>query len=258
VKAHLLAFRALLRLYPRAFRDAYARDMELLFVERLGERRSQAARVEFLTRTAGNIASTAFAERWARRRPSAPTPFPNKKGEPMTGFLQDARYAFRLLRRQPAFAVFVVLTLAIGIGANSAVFSVVNGVLLRPLPFDESDRLVAIWGRFDPESGFDFPQFVLSNPEYVDYKSHSRAIGDMAAYQERSTTVGTAGSDPERVPSAAVTSSLFTLLRVQPALGRGFTEQEDTPSGDRVAVVSHGYWALASVVILRSLAASFR
>lgn len=160
----------------------------------------------------------------------------------MTGFLQDAHYAFRLLRRQPAFAIFVVLTLAIGIGATSAVFSVVNGVLLKPLPFDESDRLVAIWGRFDPESGFDFPQFVLSNPEYVDYRNHSRAIGEMAAYQERSTTVGTAGSDPERVPSAAVTSSLFTVLRVQPALGRGFTEQEDTPSGDRVAVLSHGYW----------------
>ena len=160
----------------------------------------------------------------------------------MTGLLQDARYAFRMLRRQPAFATFVVLTLAIGVGANSAVFSVVNGVLLRPLPFDESDRLVAIWGRFDPESGFDFPQFVLSNPEYVDYRHHSRAIGEMAAYQERSTTVVVAGSDPERVPSASVTASLFTLLRVQPALGRTFSEQEDTPSGDRVAILSHGYW----------------
>lgn len=160
----------------------------------------------------------------------------------MTGFLQDARYALRLLRRQPAFALFVVLTLAIGIGANSAVFSVVNGVLLRPLPFEDSDRLVAIWGRFDPESGFNFPQFVLSNPEYVDYRNHSRAVGEMAAYQERSTTVGTAGSDPERVPSAAVTSSLFTLLRVQPALGRAFTAHEDSPSGDRVAVLSDGYW----------------
>jgi putative ABC transport system permease protein len=242
VTAHLLAFRALLRLYPRAFREAYAEDMELLFVERLRELRSPGARVEFLTRTIGNIAFTAFAERWTRQPPSLPTPFPKKKGEPMTGFLQDARYAFRLLRRQPAFALFVVLTLAIGIGANSAVFSVVNGVLLRPLPFEESDRLVAIWGRFDPESGFDFPRFVLSNPEYVDYRNHSRAVGEMAAYQQRSTTVGTPGSDPERVPSAAVTSSLFPLLRVQPALGRAFTAQEDTPSGAPVAVLSHGYW----------------
>jgi len=242
VTAHLLAFRALLRLYPRAFREAYAEDMELLFVERLRERRSPGARVEFLTRTGANIASTAFAERWTQRPPAAPTPFPKKKGEPMTGFLQDARYAFRLLRRQPAFALFVVLTLAVGIGANSAVFSVVNGVLLRPLPFEESDRLVAVWGRFDPESGFDFPQFVLSNPEYVDYRNHSRAVGEMAAYQQRSTTVGTPGSDPERVPSAAVTSSLFPLLRVQPALGRAFTAQEDTPSGAAVAVLSNGYW----------------
>jgi putative ABC transport system permease protein len=160
----------------------------------------------------------------------------------MTGFVQDARYAVRLLRRQPAFALFVILTLAIGVAANAAVFSVVNGVLLRPLPFEDSDRLVAIWGRFDPESGFNFPQFVLSNPEYLDYKNHSRAVGEMAAFQQRSTTVGREGSDPERVPSAAVTSSLFSVLRVQPALGRAFSEQEDSPSGDRVALLSDGYW----------------
>jgi putative ABC transport system permease protein len=160
----------------------------------------------------------------------------------MSGLPQDARYALRLLRRQPSFAVFVIVTLAVGIAANSAVFSVVNGVALKPLPFDESDRLVAIWGRFDPESGFNFPQFVLSNPEYLDYRNNARAVGEMAAYQTRSTTVRVPGSDPERVPSASVTSSFLPLLRVQPALGRGFTAEEDSPSGAAVAVLSHGYW----------------
>jgi predicted permease len=138
--------------------------------------------------------------------------------------------------------MFVVLTLAIGIGANSAVFSVVNGVLLKPLPFEDSDRLVAIWGRFDPASGFDFPQFVLSNPEYVDYRNHSRAVNEMAAYALRSVTVGGAGADPQRVPTAAVTASFFPLLRTQPAKGRAFTAEEDSPAGPAVVVLSHGYW----------------
>src|SRR5262249_32162472 len=77
---------------------------------------------------------------------------------------------------------------------------------------------------------------------YLDYKNHSRAVGEMAAYQTRTTTVGTPGSDPERVPSASVTSSFFPLLRVQPALGRSFTAEEDSPSGAEGAVLSHGYW----------------
>jgi putative ABC transport system permease protein len=241
-KAYLLAFRAMVLLYPRAFRETYADDMESLFLDRLRESRAPVARARFWLRTSSNIALTACAERWARRRSRLPTRFPKKNGETMSGLLQDARYALRLLRRQPSFAIFVILTLAVGIAANSAVFSVVNGVALRPLPFDESERLVAIWGRFDPESGFNFPQFVLSNPEYIDYRNHSRAVGEMAAYQTRTTTVSMSGSDPERVPSARVTSSFFTLLRVQPSLGRTFTAEEDSPSGAPVAVLSHGYW----------------
>jgi len=239
---HLLAFRAMLWLYPRTFRETYGGDMELLFLDRLHENRGPVARGRFWLRTSSNIALTACAERWARHRSRALTRSPKTKGEAMSGLLQDARYALRLLRRQPSFAVFVILTLAVGIAANSAVFSVVNGVVLRPLPFEDADRLVAIWGRFDPVSGFDFPQFVLSNPEYLDYKNHSQAIGEMAAYQTVETTVGAPGSDPERVPTALVTRSFFPLLRVQPALGRSFTVEEDSPSGTRVAVLSHGYW----------------
>ena len=160
----------------------------------------------------------------------------------MSGLVHDARYAFRLLRRQPSFSLFVVLTLAVGIGANTAVFSVVNGVLLRPLPYEESDRLVAVWGRFDPESGFDFPQFVLSNPEYLDYREHSKAMEDVAAFATNSVTVGGPGADPERVRVAAVTGNLFELLRVRPALGRTFSPDEMKPGAPMVAVLSHGYW----------------
>lgn len=103
----------------------------------------------------------------------------------MTGIVQDATYAFRLLRRQPFFSLFVVFTLALGIGATTAVFSVVDGVVLRPLPYQDSDRLVRVYGRFDPESGFDFPQFSLSNPEFLDYKAHTRALEDVAAFAAR-------------------------------------------------------------------------
>ena len=160
----------------------------------------------------------------------------------MNGLYQDARYALRLLRRQPAFSLFVILTLAVGIGANSAVFSVVNGVLLRPLPHYESDRLVAVWGRFDPESGFDFPQFPLSNPEYIEYREHSRALSDIAAYRTSSVTVDAAGAEPERVPIALVSANLFGVLGASPVLGRTFSSDEDRPNGPPVVVLSHGYW----------------
>jgi putative ABC transport system permease protein len=160
----------------------------------------------------------------------------------MHGLLQDVSYATRLLRRRPAFALFVVLTLGVGIGANTAVFTVVNGVLLRPLPYAEADRLVSVWGRFDPESGFDFPQFTLSNPEYLDYQAHSRALEGVAAFAGGSVTVGGAGSDPERVASASVTGNLFSVLRTAPHLGRGFSAAELAPGGPPAVVLSHGYW----------------
>ena len=160
----------------------------------------------------------------------------------MAGFFQDARYALRLLRRQPAFSLFVILTLAVGIGANSAVFSVVNGVLLKPLPHHQSDRLVSVWGRFDPESGFDFPQFPLSNPEYIEYRDHTRVLSGIAAYRATSATVTNAGAEPERVPVALVTANLFEVLGATPVLGRSFAADEDRPGGPQVVVLSHGYW----------------
>src|SRR5688572_15735470 len=160
----------------------------------------------------------------------------------MAGLLEDLRYSLRLLRRQPSYSLFVVLTLAVGIGANTAVFSAVNGVLLKPLPFEESERLIAIWGRFDPESGFDFPRFTLSGPEYVDYRTQSRAVAEMAAFTSRFVTVSRPGADPERVQSTPVTASFFPLLRAQPELGRAIAESDDVRDAPAVVVLSYGYW----------------
>jgi hypothetical protein len=138
--------------------------------------------------------------------------------------------------------LFVILTLALGIGATTAVFSVVDGVVLRPLPYAQSEHLVRVYGRFDPESGFDFPQFSLSNPEFLDYKAHTRALEDVAAFAPRTITVGGAGAEPERVAAVAVTDNLFPLLRATPAMGRGFSAAENKPGALEVVVLSHDYW----------------
>jgi putative ABC transport system permease protein len=155
---------------------------------------------------------------------------------------QDIRHAVRMARRQPAFSLLVILTLGVGIGANAAVFSVVNSVLLKPLPFPASDRLVAVWGRFDPESGFNFPRFPLSPPEFVDYRGQSRALEDISAWSRNEITVGGPGAEPERVTAAAVSANMLSLLRVAPALGRGFTSDEDRPGGAPVALLGNTYW----------------
>ncbi len=219
------AFRALLLLYPARFRREFADDMQALFAERLDEATAAGRRFRFLLTTLLDVICSAAAERWlARSRGPRNLPL-TSRSHPVSGFGQDLRYALRSLLRQPAYAAFIIGTLAIGIGAVTAVFSVVHGVLLRPLAFAESDRLVAVWGRFDPESGFDFPQFSLSAPEYLDYKAASKAMTDVAAYSNVSATIADAGAEPERVPASAVTANLFPLLRVQPAIGRSFTEE---------------------------------
>ncbi len=237
-------FAAALRLYPHRFRSVYATDMQRHFVDRYSEACRTGRRAGFLVSTFANVCATAAAEHWRsslepRATASAPAA-PAPEGGHVSSLIQDVRYAGRLLIRQPGFSLFVILTLAIGIGANTAVFSVVNGVLLKPLPFPDSDRLVSVISRFDPESGFNFPEFPLSPPEFVDYRAESRALEDVAAYARRSITVG--GAEPERVVGAAASANLFSVLRVQPIAGRGFLASDDRPDAPPTAVLAYGYW----------------
>ncbi len=160
----------------------------------------------------------------------------------MAGWTHDLRFAVRRLGREPIYALFVVLTLALGIGANVGVFSVVNGVLIRALPFPDSDRLVAIWGRFLPESGFDFPQFSLSIPELVDYQHENRTMAGVGGWLDDTVTIGGVGEEPERVSSAAVTPSLFDVLRVPPALGRVFGDSDRQTGPEPVVILSYAFW----------------
>jgi predicted permease len=156
----------------------------------------------------------------------------------MDNFLQDARYALRVLRKSPGFALAAVLALALGIGANSAVFSVVNGVLLRPLPFAEPERLVRIFGNF---RGIGLERISVSVLEYQDYRELPRALASVAAYTNADVTL--TGQDvPERLRAIRATPSLLSTLGVLPVLGRNFNEEEQTPGQDRVLILTHRLW----------------
>ena len=151
-------------------------------------------------------------------------------------FLQDLRYGARALRHQPTFAVIAMLTLALGIGANAAIFSVVNAVLLRPLPWSEPDRAVMIWSRWTA-----FDKTWVSAGEVLDYRRRSRTLAEVAAWGDGQVNL-TGDGEPERVSSAAVTANLFSTLGVAPLIGRAFTAQEDLPNGPDLVVLGHALW----------------
>ena len=152
--------------------------------------------------------------------------------------LQDLRYAVRMLRKKPSFTVIVVLALAIGIGANTAIFSVVNAILLRPLPYKNADRISMIW-MDNPKLGVS--QDWHSYPNYIDYKEQNQSYEDMAAFNDRSFNL-TGTGDPVRVVGVWATASMFSVLGVEPALGHTFTEAEEEPGKDLVVVLSNGLW----------------
>jgi putative ABC transport system permease protein len=150
-------------------------------------------------------------------------------------FFRDIQYSIRALAKNPGFAVTAVLTLALGIGANTAVFSVVNAVLLRSLPYPHSERLVAL-----SETSREAPDIAISYPDYLDWRAQQTAFEEMAARMPAGGII--TGNDPERVIGRLVTASFFSTLGVQPFLGRGFNEAEDRPSGPHVMVLSYELW----------------
>jgi predicted permease len=155
----------------------------------------------------------------------------------METLLQDVRYGLRQLRRNPGFALVAALTLALGIGANTAIFSVVNAVVLRPLPYAHSDRLVWI-----TESIPAFKAEIASGADYVDWKDQNRTLDRIAAYDPSSEFNLTGRGTPARVHGANVTANFFATLDVEPQLGRGFTPEEDRPNGRKVVVLMHPFW----------------
>jgi ABC-type antimicrobial peptide transport system permease subunit len=157
----------------------------------------------------------------------------------METFVQDLRHALRLMLRKPGFALAAGLSLTLGIGANTAVFSVVHAVLLRPLPFPQEERLALVLAR---APAFQMDELPPSPPEYVVYRDRMRSWEQLAAYQVRGVTATSTEAQAERLTVAAATWSLFRVLGRGPVLGRVFTAEEDRPGSDGVAVISHAYW----------------
>jgi putative ABC transport system permease protein len=150
---------------------------------------------------------------------------------------QDLRYAFRLLSKSPAFTLIAILTLALGIGANTAIFSVVNGVLLRPLPFRDPARLVLIAEKSS------FPVISTSYENYLDWRDQSHSFESMEATRGAAITLTGAG-EPLRLNARMATAGLFPMLGIKPVLGRTFLSEEDRAGGTPVALLSYGLWQL--------------
>jgi putative ABC transport system permease protein len=156
----------------------------------------------------------------------------------MQTFLQDLKFGFRQLLSKPCFALIAVLSLALGIGANTAIFSLVDAVLLRPLPFHDPERLVIVWEEF---TRIGFPRNTPAPANYVDWKSQNKVFEGMAALSWRTYNLTEEG-EPEKVEAQVVTADFFPLLGVAPEVGRTFTPEEDQPGANKVVLISHGLW----------------
>ncbi|MEX2124641.1 MAG: ABC transporter permease [Woeseia sp.] len=157
----------------------------------------------------------------------------------METLLQDLRYAARTLLKSPGFTVVAVLTLALGIGANTAIFSVVDGVLLRPAPFQDMDRLMVVW-ETDRNSGT--TREPASLPDYIDYKDRSETFEALAGFSTGTTTLSGTAGDPLQLPQVTSTHEFLPVTGIAPMLGRTFTMEETRPGGGNVVLIAEGLW----------------
>jgi len=154
----------------------------------------------------------------------------------MGTLIEDVRYGLRMLRKNPGFTAIALLTLALGIGANTAVFSIVNGVLLNPLPFPDPDKLVVLF-----ESKPNFKEGSISYPNFLDWQRGNHAFSSIAAYRPDSFSL-TGDREPQQVQGKMVSADFFSILGVNPLMGRAFTAQEDQLGAGRVVLISSGFW----------------
>ena len=247
---HTWLYRALLRLYPREFRQRYGSDMLATFALRAAEVAGQEGALgsmRFFLRELVGLVGSALHERlvWLgiprradRRRARGSVERVSRK-EPMSVLILETRHAMRRLVKNSGFTVAAIFTLALGIGANTAIYSVVYSVVLSPLPYPESERLV--WldhaaAGIGTEKGLD-----MTNGLYVHYGERSRTLEEMAIYLE--ADVGLTGDGtPERLSATIATHTLFATLRVPPLMGRTFDESDDYADGTGVVVLSHDLW----------------
>jgi len=154
----------------------------------------------------------------------------------MTGLAQDIRYALPQMHKSPGFAIVTVITLALGIGANTAIFSVVHAVLLNPLPFHNASRIVSFF-----QETANFPKGSISYPNFLDWQRENRSFEAMAAYRHIDGSITGVG-EPENVQAECVSANFFPILGVNPILGRNFTLEEDRRGASPTALISEGLW----------------
>ena len=212
-------FRRLLKLLPFDMRSDYGDEMERVFREQRRE----------ASEHGGDGELRVWGENVREILAIGPREHLNQLG-------QDIRYALRGMRRNIGFVGVAIVTLALGIGANTAIFSVVDAVILRPLPYADPDRLVAVWNTWDGA-----PSAALSDPEYLDYSEQSRTM-TFAAMSVSSVNVAGSSGEAERVSAAAVTPQALDVLRAAPALGRSFRLDDAATPSPTVALVSDGLW----------------
>lgn len=245
-------YRLLLRIYPPALRRRFEGEMVQFF--RDGYRRSSlrsgsAGVLAWLISSLADLIFNGLAERLqhlrrsaAKKRagtPNSPSP-PIKKGTHcMANRFQDLRFAIRSLRRQPVFALVVIVTVALGVGANTAMFSVIKGVLLTPLPYPDSECLALVLEN-DRINGT--TEEGVSGPDYFDWLEQQTVFESMGALRSYVPTLTGSGDEPERLQASMFSHTLFRTLQWPSALGRVFTPQEDQPGGPRAAVISFGLW----------------
>ena len=164
----------------------------------------------------------------------------------MESLFQDVRYATRMMLKRPSFPVLAVIALALGIGATTAIFSVINSVLFKPLPYPDYTRLVQVW---EKRPALGRIRNVASAPDFLDWKAQNNAFEDMAAYIRTEVTLG-GGDTPERIKATAISPNLFSILRLQPRAGRLFQTEEDQIGRHRVG--AHQRWTVETPIRLRS------
>jgi hypothetical protein len=228
-------YRLLLFAFPASLRREFGDDMAEMFAMQVdAARRGRRGVVRLWMRAIADAASGGLQERLGGVKP------PRFRGRSyMRAFVQDLKYAVRMLVRQPGVTVIVVLTLALGIGANTAIFSAVNAVLLRPLPYEDPDRVVTVWEKRQAEGVLDN---VVSPADFLDWARMNTSFESMAAMTSTSVDL-TGRGEPDRLYVGLVSPPFFDLLRVRPALGRTFTRDEGIVGKPRGVLLTHKLWA---------------
>jgi len=238
----------ILRLYPAAYREAWAAGMETTFERRAREARG-ARRIVFVAREFASVALTAFRERTrggrslepslnpptAKRAPAISPPRSPRR-EIVSNLFFDVRVALRGWRREPGTTAVIIVTLALGIGATTAIFSVVDGVVLQPLPFPAAERLVELSERLP-----DGDPFTLSMPDFVDYRERATTLEGVSVFDGASLTL-TGTGEAERISGRAVSAGFFEMLGMDLPLGRSFNRDDEAEGAPLTVILGHGFW----------------